>query len=146
MDFEDIKLDGIADYDNHQISPSVTLRLNTVPPVRWVELFEKKISGRRSTGPDGSTINLIEIELGARFGVTVSRTRLQIQGIDLADFRKYGLRKTLQATVTETNEAYRAQCIQDIKFEKRRRQSEIQVQQQRREASRRAWDDDYVSS
>lgn len=145
MEFDDIELINLVDHDDHPTSPSITLRLNTVPPAEWERFFAKKISGRCSTGP-GGTIKLTEIHLGARFGVAVSGNSLQIQGINLGDFKKFGLKTTLQAAVSEANEACRAKCIQDIKFEERRRQSEIQVQQQKREARRRAWEDDGLRS
>ena len=145
MEFHDIELVGLADYDDDPIRPSITLSLNTAPPAKWEEIFVKKISGRRSTGP-GGPIKLTGFDLGASFRVTVRGTRLQIQGIDREDIKNYGLKSTLQAAVSETNEAYRARCIQDIKIENHRRQSENEVQQQRREARRRAWEDDDLGS
>lgn len=141
MEFDEIELVDLEGHDDHPTRPSITLRLNTVPPPKWEEFIRKRIRGRRSTGP-GGTIKLTDIDLGASFSVTVHGTRLQIQGIDLEEFKKFGLKSTLKAAVSEANEACRARRIQDIRIEDRRRQSEKEVKQQRRDALRRAWEGD----
>lgn len=141
MEFDDIELVDLADHDDDQLNPSITLRLSDAVPMKWEMLFREKIRGRSSTGRDG-TITLTDIDLGARFGVTVTGRLLEIQGVELGYIQKYGLKRTLKKAVAEANEAYRAQAILDGEVEDQRREAEEEVQRQRREERRRAWDDD----